>query len=122
LLAFSPAVESGIGIGGRSMGVVRTFLAMEVRFGITPAALSRLDALHRGPGSDQRAIDGQMLARKKLVHLGLAPPPGIGPRGRLPASGGGSSRTPNVPRLHHQRRFRRTSGTAALRQKPLRAD
>ena len=58
LLAFTLAVEPGIGIGGRSMGVVRAFLAMEVRFGIAPAALRRrlamvvawavrrLDALH----------------------------------------------------------------------------
>jgi hypothetical protein len=41
LLAFALAVESGIGIGGRSMGIVRAFLAMEVRFGIAPAALRR---------------------------------------------------------------------------------
>src|SRR5688572_4240750 len=39
LLAFALAVEPGIRIGGRSMGVVRAFLAMEVRFGIAPAAL-----------------------------------------------------------------------------------
>jgi hypothetical protein len=61
------------------MGVVRAFLAMEVRFGIAPAALSRrlaravlrLDALHRGPGLDQRAIDREVIARQKPFHLGL---------------------------------------------------
>ncbi len=37
LLAFTLAIEPGIGIGGRSMGVVRASLAMEVRFGIAPA-------------------------------------------------------------------------------------
>src|SRR5271154_7220540 len=62
LLSFALAVEPGIGIGGRSMAMVRAFLAMEVRFGIPPAALyrrlarsvPRLDALHRSPGFDQR--------------------------------------------------------------------
>src|SRR6201997_5866707 len=71
LLAFTLAVEPGIRIGGRSMGVVRASLAMEVRFAIAPAALSRrlaravlrLDALHRGPGLDQRAIDREVIAR-----------------------------------------------------------
>src|SRR6476661_7351940 len=61
LLAFALAVEPGIGIGGRSMAIVRAFLAMEVRFGIAPTTLCRrlaravlwLDALHRGPGFDQ---------------------------------------------------------------------
>src|ERR1700685_1231040 len=38
LLAFALAIKPGIGIGGRSMGIVRAFLAMEVRFGIAPAA------------------------------------------------------------------------------------
>jgi hypothetical protein len=79
LLAFTLAVEPGIGIGGRSMGVVRALLAMEVRFGIAPPALRRrlaravlrLDALHRGPGFDQRAIDREVIARQKLLHLGL---------------------------------------------------
>src|ERR1700689_5709518 len=74
LLAFALAVESGIGIGGRSRGIVREFLAMEVRFGIAPAALRRrlaravlrLDALHRGPGFDQRAVDREVIARQKL--------------------------------------------------------
>src|ERR1700721_4309497 len=70
LLAFALAVEPGIGIGGRSMGIVRAFLAMEVRFGIAPAALRRrlaravlrLYALHRGPGFDQRDIDREVIA------------------------------------------------------------
>src|SRR4029077_6779599 len=48
LLAFTLAVEPGIGIGGRSMGVVRTFLAMEVRFGIAPAASGCL-SISRAP-------------------------------------------------------------------------
>ena len=38
-VAFALAVEPGIGIGGRSMAIVRAFLIMEVRFGIAPAAL-----------------------------------------------------------------------------------
>src|ERR1700730_5105449 len=79
LLAFAFPVEPGIGIGSRSMAIVRAFLAMEVCFGIAPAALRRrlaravlwLDALHRGPGFDQRAIDREVIARQKLIHLGL---------------------------------------------------
>src|SRR6201997_2733779 len=69
LLAFTLAIEPGVRIGGRSMGVVRAFLAMEVRFGIAPAALRRwlarvalgLDALHRGPGLDERAIHREVI-------------------------------------------------------------
>src|SRR5258707_14257830 len=64
------------------MGVVRALLAMEVRFGIAPPALRRrlakavlrLDALHRGPGFDQRAIDREVIARQKLLYLGLRQP------------------------------------------------
>lgn len=36
LLAFALAIQLGIGIGGRSIGVVRALLAMEVRTGIAP--------------------------------------------------------------------------------------
>lgn len=79
LLAFALAVQPGVRIGGRSMGVVRALLAMEFRFGIAPAALRRrlaravlrLDALHRGPSLDQRAIDREVIARQKLLRLGL---------------------------------------------------
>jgi hypothetical protein len=38
LLAFTLAVEPGIRIGGRSVGFVRAFLAMEVCLGIALAA------------------------------------------------------------------------------------
>lgn len=41
LLAFPLAVEPGLGIGGRGMRVIRALLAIEVRFGIAPAAFSR---------------------------------------------------------------------------------
>src|SRR6478736_4363149 len=79
-LAFALTVEPGIGIGGRSMAIVRALLAMEVRFGIAPAALCRrlaravlrLDTLHRGPGFDQRTIDREVIARQKLFTLGCA--------------------------------------------------
>src|SRR6476659_4199854 len=104
LLAFALAVEPGIGIGGRSMAIVRALLAMEVRFGIAPAALCRrlaravlrLDTLHRGPGFDQRTIDREVIARQKLIHLG--------PR---------QHRREELGRgLRRRRRYRRTSGTA----------
>src|ERR1700722_10910384 len=79
LLAFALPVKPGIGIGSRSMAIVRAFLAMEVRFGIAYAALRRrlarailrLDALHRSPGFDQRTIDREVIARQKLIHFGL---------------------------------------------------
>jgi hypothetical protein len=59
--------------------IVRAFLAMEVRSGIASATLRRrfagavlwLDALHRGPGFDQRSIDREVIVRQKLIHLGL---------------------------------------------------
>ncbi|MFK4654255.1 hypothetical protein ABIF97_004189 [Bradyrhizobium japonicum] len=113
-------VEPGVGIAGRSMGVVGAPLAMEVRFGIAPAALRRrlagavlrFDALHRGPGLDQRAIDREVIAGQKPLHPGLRPPRGTWPRWHLPAAGRGSSRTSNGPRLRRRRRFRRTCGTA----------
>src|SRR6185436_12351479 len=83
LLALSLAVEPGFGIGGRSMRLVRPLLAVEVRFGVAAAALGRrlamittwavlrLDALHRRPGFDQSAVDREVVARQKLLHLGL---------------------------------------------------
>lgn len=80
LLAFTLTMQPGIRISGRSMGAVRAFLAMEVRFGIVPTvlrrrltrAVHRLHALHRGLGLDQRAIDREVIARQKLLHLAPA--------------------------------------------------
>src|SRR5882757_705366 len=39
--------------------------------GGSPEPSFRLDALHRGPGFDQRAIDREVIARQKLLYLGL---------------------------------------------------
>jgi hypothetical protein len=58
------AVEPGLGIGGRGMRVVRSFLAVEVPFGVASAALGRpfarailrFHALHGRPRLDQRAV------------------------------------------------------------------
>src|ERR1700749_243506 len=75
LLAFTLAIEPSIGIGGRTMGVVRALLAMKVGLRIAPTtalrrrlarALLWLDALHGGPRLDQRTIDREVIARSKL--------------------------------------------------------
>jgi hypothetical protein len=79
LLALSLAVEPGIGIGGRGMRIVRPLLAMKVGFRVAPAACRRfararalrLDALHRRPRLDQRAVDREVIRGQKLLHLGL---------------------------------------------------
>jgi hypothetical protein len=59
------AIEPRLGIGGRGVGLVGACLAMEVRFPVAPPARGwrlirsglRLEALHRRPGFDQRAVD-----------------------------------------------------------------
>ena len=90
-LALPLAVEPGVGIGGRGMRIVRPLLAMEIgfliaslsrgrapRLLIAPAAswwLTRtvlgLDALHRRPRLDQRAVDREVIARQKPLDPGL---------------------------------------------------
>ncbi|MGY3146331.1 hypothetical protein ACVWYQ_003330 [Bradyrhizobium sp. USDA 3397] len=40
--------------------------------GGSPRAVLGLDDLHRGPGLDQRAIDREVIARQKFLHLGSA--------------------------------------------------
>src|SRR5216683_2150053 len=57
------AIELGIGVAGRSMGVVLAPLAMEVGAIVVLAAILRLEALVRGPGLDQRAVDREMIVR-----------------------------------------------------------
>ena len=80
------AIELGVGIARRGMGGVGARLAAEVRLGVAPArrrrlvagrpgwsfaivpAVDRLEALHRGPRLDQRAVDAEVLARQKPLH------------------------------------------------------
>src|SRR5688500_2984187 len=83
LLALAFAEQARIGIGGRSMRLVRAFLAMEVALSVAPAARAlasrrrRLaavighEALHAGPGLDQRAVDREAVARQQLANLRL---------------------------------------------------
>jgi hypothetical protein len=64
LLARPLAVEPGLRIGGRGVRVVRSLLAVEIRLPV-PAATSAgrfvgilpLEAFHRRPSFDQRAVD-----------------------------------------------------------------
>src|SRR4051794_30182432 len=78
LLTPSFAVEPGVPIGGRGMRLVRPLLAMEVGFCVAPAACRRfarvralrLDALHRRPCLDQRAVDREVIRGQKFFTLG----------------------------------------------------
>lgn len=58
---------------------IAAFLAMEVDLAVASAASSRrhartillLNALHRRPGFDQRAVDGEVVGRQQPLDLGL---------------------------------------------------
>ena len=71
LLAGALAIEPGIRIGGRGMGLVRARLLAEVAFAVAARsrrlarAVFRPEALHARPGLDQRAIDGNVVARQE---------------------------------------------------------
>src|ERR1700685_3112505 len=81
LLACGFAEQPGIGIGGRGMRIVAALLATEVTFRIAPAApaaafscrwvaaILRHEALHTGPGFDQRAVNGEVLAGEQTTYL-----------------------------------------------------
>ncbi len=86
-------VEPGIRIGGRGVGRVRARLATPAAIGV-PAAAGRVarivlgpvlgpEALHRGPGVDQRAVDREMLPAHLPRHLRVADDPGEERRGGL---------------------------------------
>ena len=76
LLAVALAVEPGIAVGGRGVGIVPALLATEV--GVAVATASPIvatfvpwpGALHRRPGFDQRAIDAEVLGRGQPGTLG----------------------------------------------------
>jgi len=79
LLALAFPVEPGVRVGRRGMRLVGPLLAMEVCIRI-PAIASgrrrartvlRLDALHRRPGLDQRAVDGEVVGGQEPLDLGL---------------------------------------------------
>src|SRR5271154_1544809 len=67
LLAGAFAEQPGVRVGGRRMGVILSFLAVEIALGVAPAvapgrrrfavAILRHKTLHAGPGLNQRAID-----------------------------------------------------------------
>ncbi len=74
LLAIALAIEPGVRIGRRSVGIVAPLLPLEVArrtgAGSGPLVL-RPEALLPGPGLDERAVDAEVLIRKELRGLGL---------------------------------------------------
>src|SRR4051794_8813878 len=74
-LATSFAIEPRLRIRARGMRGVAGLLAVEIalaiaaRTGWIARAVLRLEALHRGPGHDLRAIDREMLVRQQLTQL-----------------------------------------------------
>src|SRR3954465_12237226 len=72
-LAAALAVEPGIRVGGRGMGVVAALLAVEVLLAIAPAirrrarAVLRPEALDAGPGFEERAVYREMLGREQRL-------------------------------------------------------
>jgi hypothetical protein len=76
-LAVALAEEPRITVGGRGVSVVPALLAAEVRVAVPPTARATVtafapwpEALHRSPGLDQRAVDGEVLVREQPAHLG----------------------------------------------------
>src|SRR3954454_24562869 len=72
------AIESGLGIARRSMRRVRTGLAAEVGLVIAAsgrrrlvAARDGLDALHRRPCLDHRAIDAEVISGQQALYSWL---------------------------------------------------
>ncbi len=68
LLAVALLIKLRVRVGGRGMAVVRALLAMEVRT-VVIASVLRAEALVRGSGLDQCAIDGEILVRYKALRL-----------------------------------------------------
>jgi hypothetical protein len=83
LLALAFPVEPGVQVGRRCMRLIGALLAMEVCLCIaatatgrrstrtTRLAILRLDALHRRPGFDQRAVDGEVVGGQEPLDPGL---------------------------------------------------
>src|ERR1700757_2587286 len=82
LLASALAEQAGVGVRRRGMRGVFALLAMEVALGMAGAAaaiLSRVrlvpifrhEALHAGPGLDQRTVNRKVLAGQQATHLRL---------------------------------------------------
>ena len=72
-LAVALAIEPGIRVGHRLVGLIRALLAAEIlpavaaRIGRRSAAILRLEALDRRPGLDQRPVNREMLARQQWL-------------------------------------------------------
>ena len=77
LLASALAVEPGLGVGGRGVGVVAALLTVEMALAVAArprrlaAAVLGPEALHGGPSLDQRAVDREVLVRQQRLDLRL---------------------------------------------------
>src|SRR3984957_20327598 len=79
LLALPFTIEPGLGVGGRGVRFVRTLLAVKIRFLVSSASPGRrifrpdlrLEAFHRRPGFDQRAVDRKVVRAQKALHAWL---------------------------------------------------
>ena len=77
-LAVALPHEARVRIGRALMGRIRALLALEVdHAGTVASVLGRLtvlalEALERGPGIDQRAVDGEMIGREQTLATGKA--------------------------------------------------
>src|SRR6202011_5020153 len=84
-LSWAFAVEPCVRIGRRGVCLVRTLLAVEVDFGVASLCSWALiwitlriilrwflcfEALHRGPGLDDSAINREVFGRQEPLHLG----------------------------------------------------
>src|SRR6516225_5869528 len=76
LLAGPFAIKPRLWISSRGVGVVRALLAVKIRLPVPSVsvrgrfvrAILRLEALHRCPGFDQRAVDREMVGAEKSLH------------------------------------------------------
>ena len=75
LLAPPLAVEPRFRVGGRGVRIVRSPLAAEIRLPVAAArigrrfvAILRLEAFHRRPSFDQRAVDREMIRAEQLLY------------------------------------------------------
>src|ERR1700722_9082498 len=78
-LALGLAIQPGVRIGDRGMGVVAARLTMEIAFRVAAWSVRRViptvlapKTFHRSPGVDQRAIHRKMLSRKQRLDRWIA--------------------------------------------------